>query len=100
MDYIDKNLKEINNNGAIIARCWQSCEYYVLITKIDENFVYIFDPYYLEEDYYYNDEDVSIVRHETFTHNRIVKIERLFSSENKDFSLLKEADREVILISR
>ena len=71
MDYIDKNLKEINNNGAIIARCWQSCEYYVLITKIDENFVYIFDPYYLEEDYYYNDEDVSIVFHETFTHNRM-----------------------------
>ena len=92
--------KTVDNNGVIIARCWQDVEHYVLITKIDDNFVYIFDPFYLKEDYYYNDEDVAIVLHETFTHNRIVKIERLFCGENKDFSLLKELDREVILISR
>ena len=98
------NLEEmkntVNNNGVIIARCWQSVEHYVLITNIDENFAYIFDPYYLEEDYYYDDEDVAIVLHETFTHNRVVKIERLFDESNKDFSLLKKSDREVILINR
>ena len=44
--------------------------------------------------------DVAIALHETFTHNRVVKIERLFTEENKDFSLLKESDREVILINR
>lgn len=92
--------KTVDANGVIIARCWQNVEHYVLITKIDDNFAYIFDPYYLEEDYYYNDKDVSIVLHETFTHNRIVKIERLFSETNKDFSLLKESDREVILINK
>ena len=54
----------------------------------------------MNEDYYYDDEDVSIVLHETFTHNRIVRIERLFTEEKKDFSLLKESDREVILINR
>lgn len=68
---LDDMKMTVNNNGAIIARCWHSCEHYVLITKIDENFVYMFAPYYLEEDYYYNDEDVSIVLHETFTHNRM-----------------------------
>ena len=95
------DMKEtVDNNGVIIARCWQDVEHYVLITKIDDNFAYIFDPYYLEADYYYNNEDVAIVLHETFTHNRIVKIERLFTEENKDFSLLKESDREVILINR
>lgn len=92
--------KTLDKKGVIIARCWQSVEHYVLITKIDDNFAYIFDPYYLEEDYYYKDEDVAIVLHETFTHNRIVKIERLFNEDNKDFSLLKESDREVILITR
>lgn len=64
--------KTLDNHGVIIARCWQTVEHYVLITKIDN----YFDSYYLEEDYYYEDE------------------------ENKDFSLLKEADREVILINR
>lgn len=92
--------KTLDNHGVIIARCWQTVEHYVLITKIDNYFAYIFDPYYLEEDYYYEDENVAIVLHETFTHNRVVKIERLFNEENKDFSLLKESDREVILINR
>lgn len=92
--------KTTKNNGVIIARCWQDGEHYVLITKIDDNFAYIFDPYYLEENYYCNDDEVAIVLHDTFTHNRIVKIERLFDENNKDFSLLKESDREVILINR
>lgn len=97
---LDEMKKTVDNNGVIIARCFQDVEHYVLITKIDENFAYIFDPYYLEEDYYYDDEDVAIVLHETFTHNRVVKIERLFDESNKDFSLLKKSDREVILINR
>ena len=97
---LEEKKETVDNNGVIIARCFQDVEHYVLITKIDDNFAYIFDPYYLEEDHYYNDEDVAIVLHETFTHNRVVKIERLFDESNKDFSLLKESDREVILINR
>ena len=71
-----------------------------MITKIDDNFAYIFDPYYMEVEYYDKDDDVAIVLHETFTHNRLVKIERLFDESLKDFSLLEEAKRSVILINR
>ena len=49
----------IANNAVIIARCIQTTEHYVLITKIDDLFAYIFDPYYLNEDYYIDDEDVA-----------------------------------------
>ena len=73
---LEKMKKTLDNDGVIIARCWQDGEHYVLITKIDDHFAYIFDPYYLEEDYYVKDEDVAIVLHETFTHNRVVKLER------------------------
>ena len=90
----------LNNNGVIVARCWQENEHYVLITKIDDNFAYLFDPYYLDKDYYVNDEDVAIVLHETFTYNRIVKIERLFDESLKDFSLLSKSKRSIILLSR
>ncbi len=89
-----------NNNGVIIARCYQDCEHYVLITKIDDDFAYIFDPYYLEEEYYASDDDVAIVLHQTFTHNRLVKIERLFDENLKDFSLLEKNKRSIILINR
>lgn len=97
---LDDMKDTVDNNGVIIARCMQGVEHYVIITKIDDNFAYIFDPYYLEEDYYLNDSDVAIVLHDTFTHNRLVKISRLFDESGKDFSLLKKEDREVILISR
>ena len=90
----------LNESGVIIARCWQDSEHYVLITKIDDYFAYIFDPYYLDKDYYANDEDVAIVTHEDFTHNRLVKIERLFDESGKDFSLLDGPNRSVILLNR
>ena len=92
--------KALDNNGVIIARCYQECEHYVLITKIDDNFAYIFDPYYLEEDHYASDDDVAIVLHQTFTHNRLVKVERLFDERLKDFSLLEKNKRSIILINQ
>ncbi|MBQ1387508.1 C39 family peptidase [Candidatus Saccharibacteria bacterium] len=96
-----KNMREsLEKQGVVIASCWQESEHYVLITKIDDYFAYIFDPYYLDKDYYVNDEDVTIVTHEDFTHNRLVKIERLFDKSRKDFSLLEGPNRSVILLSR
>ena len=91
--------KCIDDKSVIVARCFQDGEHYILITKIDDMFAYIFDPYYLEEDYYANDDDVAIVLHETFTHNRLVKIERLFDKSKKDFSLLDKS-HSIILIKR
>ena len=94
-------MKEVlNKNGVVIARCWQEEEHYILITKIDDYFAYIFDPYYLEEDCYAKDDDVAIVLHQSFTHNRIVKIERLFDESKKDFSLLEKDKRSIILLYR
>ena len=90
----------LNDKTVIIARCMQTTEHYVLITKMDDNFAYIFDPYYLNEDYYLNDKDVGIVLHRSFTHNRLVKINRLFEESNKDFSLLEKDSRSIIIISR
>ena len=87
-------------NGVVIARCYQDTEHYVLITDVDDNFTYIFDPYYLDEKYYCDDDDVAIVLHETFTHNRIVKNERLFDESLKDFSLLEKNKRSIILLKR
>lgn len=92
--------KCLNNNGVIIARCWHSNEHYGLITKIDDSFVYLFDSYYLDDDYYINDEYVAIIQNERFTHNRLVKISRLFDNNKKNFSLLSVNEREVILINR
>ena len=39
--------KEINDGSVAILEVYQDVPHYVLLTKLDENFAYIFDPYYL-----------------------------------------------------
>ncbi len=90
----------LNNKGVIFARCWQTNEHYVIITKIKNKKVYIFDPYYFDKSYYDNDKQVKIVLNKPFTHNRIVSLKRLFSETHKDFSLGPIDDRECVLIKR
>ena len=67
--------------------------WFFVIIKVDMRFL-------PNVDYYVDDDDVAIVLHESFTHNRIVKIERLFDESLKDFSLLEKSKRSIILINR
>ena len=39
---IEDMKKTLDKQGVVIARCWQESEHYVLITKIDDCFAYIF----------------------------------------------------------
>lgn len=96
-----ENIKTcLNNNGVVLMRCYQTEEHYVIITKIKNKKVYIFDPYYFDKNYYDNDKDVKIVLNKPFTHNRIVSQKRVFSESQKDFSLGIMQNRECVLINR
>ena len=90
----------LDENGVVFARSWQTCEHYIIITKIDEECAYIFDPYYLETTEYDKDDEVKIILNKPFTHNRKVTIHRLFSENRKDFSLGPVEKRECVLINR
>jgi len=90
----------LNNNGCVFIRCWQTCEHYVIMTKIKNKKVYIFDPYYLEKEAYDKEKEVKIVLNKPFTHNRIVALKRLLSETKKDFSLGVKESRECVLINR
>lgn len=90
----------LNNKGCIFTRCWQTGEHYVIITKIDKKYAYIFDPYYFDKNEYNNDKMVKIVLNKPFTHNRKVNLNRVFSENKKDFSLGPKEKRECVLIER
>lgn len=90
----------IKNNSVLFVRCLQSVEHYCIITNIDDEYTYFFDPYYFDEDYYNNDTDIEMVFDKPFHYNRKVKIERLFSESRKDFSLGKIDKRECVIIKR
>lgn len=96
----EKMIDCTNMGGCIFLRCFQDCEHYVIVTKIIKNKVYIFDPYYLEKNYYDRDREVKIVLNKPFTHNRIVSLKRVFSETKKDFSMGPIDGRECVLIYR
>lgn len=97
LDNIFSCLKE---NGVVFARCWQTCEHYIIITKIKNKKVYVFDPYYFDKPYYDKDKQVKIVFNKPFTHNRVISVKRFFSETHKDFSLGPIDKRECVLIKR
>lgn len=72
--------KEIVNGCVAILKVYQEVSHYVLLTKLDESFAYIFDPYYLPINYYDNDDSVEIVKDRGFEYNRKVRKERLNSN--------------------
>ena len=96
----DNFIKCLNKSGCVFARSWQTEEHYIIITKIDKKYAYVFDPYYLDKNEYFLDKDVKIILNKPFTHNRKVSLKRLFSTTKKDFSLGAIDNRECVLINR
>lgn len=92
--------KEISNGSVAILKVYQEVLHYVLLTKLDENFAYIFDPYYLPINYYDNDDFVEIIKDKSFEYNRKVKKERLDSNTSLDFALLQGEQAQIIILKK
>lgn len=90
----------LDKGGCAILRIWQEQEHYVLCTKIDDKNVYLFDPYYLNINYYDNDNECEIIKDRPFEFNRKVLKERLRRFDKEDFSLVEGKNREILLINR
>lgn len=96
----NKEIDKINKGAVAILRVYQDVEHYCLLTKIDDEFAYLFDPYYLNINYYDKDDEVEIIKDRPFEFNRKVKKERIENENNKDFSLVKGENSELIIIER
>ena len=96
-----EKLKEHMNQGGIaILRVWQDCEHYVLLTKLDEEYGYVFDPYYLDIHQYDGDPDCEIIKDRPFEYNRKIKRSRFEEEGTKDFTFVKGKNQEMILIKK
>ena len=91
---------EIQNGSVAIIRVNQTVEHYVLLTGIDENYAYLFDPYYLPINYYNKDDECEIIKDKPFEYNRKVLISRLLSSKKNDFSLVQNENKQITIIKR
>lgn len=95
------DLKNKVNNGAVaIVRLFQDCEHYCLLTRIDDEYAFLFDPYYLNINYYDNDDDIEIIKDRPFEFNRKVKKERMEEKSTRDFAWVKDENSEIIIIEK
>ncbi len=92
--------KRISDGAVAIVRLYQECEHYCLLTKIDKEYAYLFDPYYLNINYYDEDNEVDIIRDRPFEFNRKVKKERIEEHTTKDFALVRGENSEIIIIEK
>jgi len=90
----------INSGGVIIARVWLSDEHYVIITKLEDEYAYIFDPYYVDINKYDDDSEVEIVKFRKLEYNRKVTLKRISSHNKEDYSLVDNENKQLLLINR
>lgn len=86
-------------HGIIVTKvCFEERDHYVLVTRIDREFVYLFDPYYtvnekeLDEVWYFNDR--------FFDYNRKIKVPYFFQTDSHFFTLGEISRRECALFYR
>ena len=81
--------KWINDGGVAVARMhFGSYGHYVTITKIDNEYVYLFDPYAQEEKEDWED-GISVIKDRPYQFNRKVKIE---NQDQRDYYSFGDTD--------
>ena len=90
----------LNNGGVAILSVWLSDEHYVLCSRIDEKYAYLFDPYYLDIEYLDNDSACEIIKDRPFEFNRKVLRTRLDEMSTKNFSFVSGKKSEMLIINR
>ncbi len=95
---IAKCLKE---GGCVNMRTYvQNKEHFVVLTAIDDNYVYLFDPYFKTAEAYKDNESVEYIGGHPFAFNRRVKVEQFLDVRPKEFSLGPVEKREIVLFMR
>lgn len=90
----------LDAGGCVNLRTYQECEHYVTLTGYDNNFVYLFDPYYQTENEYSSDGEIEAILCEPFKFNRKVTHKRFIEKTKNEFALGPITKREAVLINR
>jgi hypothetical protein len=86
----------LGQGGVVVARLMLGCWHYVLLTGIDEEYVYLFDPYYRIKPF--QEEGIEMIKDCPSKYNRKVKHEVLNREGKRNYNLGKLEDREGIML--
>jgi len=91
-----KIAEAIGQGGVVVAKVMLGWWHYVLITGIDKEYVYLFDPYYREKSF--NTEGLEIITNAPKKMNRKVKHEIMNSEGKENYALGKIDSREMVIL--
>lgn len=74
--------------------------HYVTVMHMDDEYMYIFDPYYKPSSAFNDNKNIEVILDKPFYYNRKVKIEYFVSEAKSELSLGTEHTREAILFYR
>lgn len=86
----------LQQGGVVVAKVMLGCPHYVLLTGIDDKYVYLFDPYYRED--LFEDDGIILIHDMPKKANRKVLYEVLNSEGISDYALGVKDNRECVII--
>lgn len=86
----------LKRGGAVVVRLFYDEWHYILLTGIESDNIYAFDPYYREEPF--DNKNIKIVLDKPFEYNRIIPASLFNSTEEKLYSLANPESREAVII--
>ena len=90
----------LSEGGCAFVKTFQNGDSFAVVTKIDDNFVYLWDAYYQGETYYDNEKQVTIIFNKPFHYNRQVSLRRFLSDSANDFALGPIENRDCVLFNK
>ena len=96
----DVNLLTIRNcllaGGCVDLKTTRRGRHYVTITKMDDEYMYIFDPYFRPVESYRPQLGIEVVLDKPFEYNRKIKIEKFIQETKSELNLGTKSEREAI----
>ncbi len=86
----------LGQGGAVVARVMLGVWHYVLLTGIDDQYIYVFDPYYRVKPFYRK--GIDIINDAPTRMNRRILHDIMNSGGKGDYALGKEDGRECVLM--
>ena len=75
-------------------------EHYITLTGYDNEYIYLFDPYYRNPEEFKGNDMIDCIVSNAFSYNRRVRIEQFVSDKKLNFALGPVDKREAVLFNR
>lgn len=94
-------LKCLKAGGCVNLRTYNDgAEHYITLTGYDNEYIYLFDPYYRNPEEFKGNDMIDCIVSNAFSYNRRVRIEQFVSDKKLNFALGPVDKREAVLFNR